>query len=336
MALFGRRKEVGQLVDEALALLEAGKTEQAAARLTEATRADPTHAQAWYCLGTIHSGAGRLVEAVDCYRRSAEHAPFDKKVLPLFNMGNALQNLGMVDEALDVFTLVTKVAPGYSDAWINRGRLLDDAGQHAEAIECYDTALALEPDEVMALANRGNSLRALERFTEARASYEAALVRDPHDPASLVGLGYCLSRLGQPEQGLRLMDRVVARERHPAALAERAIVLSVLDRHDEALASIDEAIALGADDVVLHHNRAEILAKAGRFDEAIASFDDALKRNARYTPSLFGKARAFCNIARYEQAKAAIDQYFQYTDGTDGLEDTARAIVLLCQQAGVH
>ena len=201
MGFFSKKKDAGLLVSEGLALLNEGDQDAAAAKLKAATKADPTHAQAWYCLGTIYSGARDLSAAADCYRKSALHAPTEKQALPLYNLGNVFQRMGELDEALKAFTLATKVDPGFADAWINRGRLLDDAGHHQQAIDCYDKSLALLPDEVMALSNRGNSLRALNRFAEAKASYEKALEIESGDPASMVGLGQCLGRLGQPEDG---------------------------------------------------------------------------------------------------------------------------------------
>jgi tetratricopeptide (TPR) repeat protein len=336
MGIFGRKKDLGTLLNEGLAFLDAGKTDKAAARLREVVKSDPRHAHAWFCLGTVHSGLGQHESAIDCYRQSAEHAPADKRALPLFNMGNALQTLGRLDEALKVFELTTQADPEMADGWINRGRLLDDAGHHADAIDCYDKALALAPDDVTALANRGNSLRSLERFDDARASYEAALALEPDNIAGLIGLALCLAALGRPEEGLRFADKAVAESGYPPALAERALILAQLKRYDEALTSIGEAIRAGFDTAPTYHNRGEILALAGRLDDAIESFDEALKREPRYVPALFGKARALCNAQRYGPAKAAIDVYFACSDETDRLRTAANALVFLCREAGVQ
>src|SRR5690349_20200542 len=108
---FGKKKDIGTLVAEGHSLLQAGKAAKAAAKFKQATEADPTHAEAWYCLGTIHSGSGELEQAIACYQQSAQYAPVEKQAIPLFNMGNALQALGRVDQALEIFTLVTNVDP---------------------------------------------------------------------------------------------------------------------------------------------------------------------------------------------------------------------------------
>jgi tetratricopeptide (TPR) repeat protein len=336
MGLFSRKKDVGSLISGGHALLESGKTDAAEKKFKEVTAADPQHAEAWFCLGTIYGSKGKLEAAIDCYRQCAQFAPPEKQALPLFNMGNALQSMGDCEKALAIFTLATDVDPAFADAWINRGRLHDDAGQHADAIASYDKALALAPDDAVAHSNRGNSLRALGRFTEAKASYEAARAIEPDDPASLCGLGQCLAHLGQPEQGLALIDKALEAVRYPPALGERATILAHLDRCDEALASIDEAIGLGLDDVAAYNNRGEILAKLERVPDAVASFDEALKRDAGYAPALFGKARVLCNARQFPQAKATIDLYFEHSDGTDDLKDAAEAVIRLCHDAGVE
>lgn len=335
MGLFGKKKDAASLLAEGHALLRSGQAEKAAAKFKAVTDADPQHAEAWYCLGTIYGSAEQFEAAIDCYRKSAEHAPPQQKSLPLFNLGNALQSLGKLDEALEVFTFATDVDPEMADAWINRGRLLDDAGFHTEAIDSYDKALTLTPDDTTALANRGNSLRALNRFAEARSNYETTLTHDPHDLASLSGLGICLSQLGQPEQGLRLMDKALELVRFPPLLVERATILSQLNRHDEALSSIDEAIRLGVENVQVYNNQGEILAKLERVPDSIASFDKALKLDPHYAPALFGKARVLCNAGMFGPARETIDLYFQHSDGTDGLGEAAKAVIMLCDNAGV-
>jgi tetratricopeptide (TPR) repeat protein len=333
---FGKPKNAIQLVAEGHAFLQSGQAEKAAAKFQQATELDPQHAEAWFCLGTIHSATGKLESAIECYRSSAQHAPAERRFLPLFNMGNALQELGRLDAALGIFTLTTQVAPDFADGWINRGRLLDDSGHHAEAIDCYDKALALTPDDVMALSNRGNSLRALGRLADARASYEAALRLDSRDPAALNGLGHCLAVLGQPAEGLKLIDKALEIALFPPAMAERGIVLSLLDRHEEALVATDKAISLGINEPAVFNNRGEILARLKCTDEAIQSFDEALRRNPAYVPAHFGKARVLCNTEQFRPALAAIKLYFEHSDGTDDLRPGAEALVALCRDAGVE
>ena len=65
-------------------------------------------------------------------------------------------------------------------------------------------------------------------------------------------------------------------------LSNRAVTLQALDRHDEALASIDQALALKPGLAECFYNRANILHKMKRYDEAVDGYDQALAINPNY------------------------------------------------------
>jgi hypothetical protein len=80
---------------------------------------------------------------------------------------------------------------------------------------------------------RGSLLEQSSRDDEARRAYERALAIDPAQAESTVNLALILGRLGQPEQGVQLLDRLIAG--HPlaeGALRNRATLKLAL--HDSA------------------------------------------------------------------------------------------------------
>jgi tetratricopeptide (TPR) repeat protein len=333
MGLFSRA-DPQKLVNEGMALLQAERPQEALAKFQEATRLAPGHAQAWYCMGTIYAGQNDHEQAVECYRQSVQSAPPSHVALPLFNMGVALQAWGKIDKAIEVYKMTTKAAPDMADAWINLGRLLDDSGKHQEAIRCCDTALKLEPEDAMAWGNRGNSLRALRRFKEALESYRKARSLDEDDFASQVGIGVCLAQLGDPAKGLPFLDECVKKSGNPVAMVERATVLVMLKRYDEALQAIDAAIKAGERKPPVWNNRGEILVKLGRGKDSLRSFDEALKQDARYAPALFGKARVYFLAKRFAEAKEFIEKYHACAAADDLAREQAEAMLKLCQANG--
>ncbi|HBL12673.1 MAG TPA: hypothetical protein DD379_14990, partial [Cyanobacteria bacterium UBA11162] len=56
--------------------------------------------------------------------------------------------------------------------------------------------------------------------------------------------------------------------------------LEKLQRYEEALASLDQAIALKADEDNIWHNRGIALGKLQRYAEALASLDQAIALKA--------------------------------------------------------
>jgi tetratricopeptide (TPR) repeat protein len=329
MGFFKRKRDPDTILAEATEHMDAGNLDQALKLLDEALQLAPEHGQAWYFKGCILSQKEDYRGAIHCYANSAKNAG-DLAYLPLYNMGNAFQELEQFDEALECFTMATDVNPEMADAWINRGRLLDDSGKHAQAIECYDIALKTEPNDVMAWSNRGNSLRALGRWKEAEESYQRAIRLDSSDRAALIGLGVCLGRTGEPERGLQFLDRALAAGPDPHALGERATLLSTLERHDEALKCIDQTIASGAKSPQVWNNRGEILAKLKRLEDSLASFDKSLEIDGSFAPAWFGKARVLCNHGRTAEARACIEKYFVAAPADDELQEAARGLVALC------
>jgi tetratricopeptide (TPR) repeat protein len=183
-------------IAEGSELLDAGEPAKAVERFKLATEADATNGQAFYCLGCALAEIGCHQEAVVAYTKSAELSP-DHATLPLYNMGNSLQELKEYDRAIEAFRQVTKLDPTEADAWTNLGRLLDDQGKHAEAIECYDTALKHAPHDAVTLTNRGNSLQALGRYQEAIDSYDRAMATEPGDAFATAAKVACLRRMSE-------------------------------------------------------------------------------------------------------------------------------------------
>jgi tetratricopeptide (TPR) repeat protein len=62
---------------------------------------------------------------------------------------------------------------------------------------------------------RGSLLEQASQPDEARRAYERALELDPSQAETTVNLALLLGRLGKPDEGIRMLDRLIAR--HPTA-----------------------------------------------------------------------------------------------------------------------
>ena len=96
------------------------------------------------------------------------------------------------------------------------------------------------------------------------------------------------------------------------ALNYQARTYEAMGRLNEALKSIDRALALHAKDSADHRNRGVALLKLGRLEEAVASFDYALALRPDFTEALLKRAVALDTLERREEA----------------LEDATRALAL--------
>src|SRR5262245_63285769 len=78
------------------------------------------------------------------------------------------------------------------------------------------------------------------------------------------------------------------------------MALSNIGRHAEALASFDQAIALGAADA--HGGRADALVTLGRLAEAVESFDRALVHDASSVADWCNRGAALIDLGRATEA----------------------------------
>ncbi|HQN30615.1 MAG TPA: tetratricopeptide repeat protein, partial [Methanothrix soehngenii] len=67
-----------------------------------------------------------------------------------------------------------EINPQYAMAWIGKGNALDDQGKHNEAIQAYDKAIEINPQYAMAWYNKGVTLKSLGRTAEADAAFSKA------------------------------------------------------------------------------------------------------------------------------------------------------------------
>lgn len=321
-----------QLIDEAGTYLQLNEFERALELVDQALKVEPENAQAWYYKGCAHSSRNDFNSAIGCYIKSAQFAG-DRASLPLYNLGNAYQALGRLEDAKSAFRAAVRIDATMADAWINLGRLLDDGHEHEEAIKCYDIALQFQPQDEVCWCNRGNSYRALRQFETALASYEKALDFSPEGSRnvfnSLVGVASCLGQLGRGAEGVQVLGELLKAGEEPMLLFEKAVILGDLQNYDEAIRAIDRAIALGCSAAPAWNNRAEILAKLNRIDESIASFEKALAADPEFAPAWFGKARVLFNSGQKSGAAIAIEKYFHLSTDTDEVREAALALQAL-------
>ncbi len=325
-------KKVEQFLEKATGYLHVAEYEHAIKWLNRALEIQPDNAQAWFYKGVVETNRNGFEAAIACYEQSARTAG-SHAFLPLFNMGNAFQSLGRIDEAIAAFYKAIKIEPDLADAWINLGRLLDDRGQHSEAIRCYDSALKSNSDDPVAWSNKGNSLRGLFKFNEALDCYKKSLQLDVRNLAATVGIASCYGQLGDPLTALTILNDVMGREIPPFVLLERAVLYGLSGRHEEAVLDLDSAIQQGLDSAEVWNNRGECLAKLQRLDESIASFDRALAIAPNFVPAWFGKARALVNVKRTTEARSAINKYFELAPGSDPLREAAVALRSIVYQS---
>ena len=174
------------------------------------------------------------------------------------------------------------------------------AGDGEAALATIDRTLALRPrSEFLELA-RADALRRLGRSDEAQRAFRSALEIDPRHAPAWLGLA---GLAGSPQEKLAVLTEAVAAGADSVVvLLEAARLESAAGRTDQARALLERAAALVPEAAVVWLELARLEQAAGRLDEALA----ACRRAAEAEPA--NPETALCSgriyLARGEPARA--------------------------------
>ena len=155
------------------------------------------------------------------------------------------------------------------------------AGDADWMLRLADGGLRQHRGEAELVASRAMALASLDRAPEAVAACRTAMDAGAKDPFLLTAYARALRMAGQLEAGVAAGHAAVAAA--PESLQARvdlAIGLYVLERHDEALRTLEEGLALEPGEPAPHYWRGEVLCRLGSAEDGIA----ALRRAVALAP----------------------------------------------------
>jgi Flp pilus assembly protein TadD len=167
-------------------------------------------------------------------------------IMARISLGNALQQAGQINEAMDQYREVLRLNPDQEHANLDLGATLAMTGQLHEATNCFIRALRKRPDWSGAHLNLGHTLFELGDYSGALTHFAEAV---------------------------RLDSNVVV------AFTARAGDLSARGKSDEAVRYYLEALRFNPADPVAHCHLGLEWLQRGRIDEAIGQFQEAIRLN---------------------------------------------------------
>ena len=165
-------------------------------------------ARARFVAGNAAFEAGRFEEAEACFLASLQALP--GRPSTLVNLAATRIRLGRPADALPALEQALAAQPADAQAWNHRGVALAALARHAEALQAFDRALACGADDAGLHHRRGLALVALDRPEDAQRAWKTALARDEAFVAVWVDLGSLHRDRGQPEQALACLERALA------------------------------------------------------------------------------------------------------------------------------
>src|SRR5271165_6654776 len=148
-------QQADKLFQQAMALHQGGRLEEARNGYLGVVQARPQHSMAWNMLGAVALLLEQPLDALECLDKSL---------------------------AID---------PGNAVAHINRGTAQSQLARYEDAVSSFDRAIELRSaGDAMALYSRGNALLQLKRYADAVESYDKALaLKSNYDAEAYYGRG---------------------------------------------------------------------------------------------------------------------------------------------------
>ena len=219
-----------------------------------------------------------------------------------------LHKQGRLAEAERVYIQLMASQPHNAVALHFFGVLKLQMQQAERGVELIQRALAIQPGYAQAHGSLGKGLEALGRREEAVASYGRVIVLMPDQADALYNRGRLLAELGRLEEALKDYDRSMAVRPLARVALDRAVVLIKLQRTDQALVSLDQAIVLQPDYAVAHYNRGLALMKLQRFEAALVSFDRAIASKTDYAEAFVNRGPVLEELGELNAALASYDR----------------------------
>ncbi len=201
----------------------------------------------------------------------------------ILRAGGAKHQAGDLDGAEAAYRQILDIDPNHFDAQHLLGVLRLQQGRAAEAVPLIERAVAVNATVAGAFANLGVAYLHLDRGADALHAYDRARALAPADPATLEGRGEALLKLGRAEEALTSFADALRLSARAPALKGKAMALSSLQRHDEALAAWRSVPSASAD--VLANIGFSLIA-LDRYDEAEAALKQALAIVPTFAPAL--------------------------------------------------
>lgn len=282
-----------------------GKYEQAIEAFTTAAS---RHNQLWQAhvgLGYCHLRLGRYNRALQAFQDSLELQPASDKAL--FGMAVALQFLGRLDEAEDVYV---RLLPHYSENVEMLSNLVVLAAtrkDHKGLFECSRHLLQVKADSRIALEGLLTAAFAEGDFAEAR-NYALRITEiAPHDYRSWYNLGFAKQRLGLLDEAARAYREALRVDSKAAqAHANLGTVLQEKGDYKGAKASYEEALTLRPVPDRLW-NLALVCEQLGEPEEAELAYEQMVEIRRDWADAWFRLATIRFDRGDFDRALQAFD-----------------------------
>lgn len=166
------------LTEEAVYLLNSGKTKQAFDKFTEAMQYNNENPEIYYKLALANNSIKNYAEAIKQCKRAIELAP--EVSLYYETLGDIYNGIQNFIESKRYYKEAVFIDPKNARAHAVLGMLQSKDGEHENAVKSLETAVSLEPNNIDIRYNLALAYEVAGRKDEAKIQYQKVLDADPN------------------------------------------------------------------------------------------------------------------------------------------------------------
>ena len=186
-----------------------------------------------------------------------------------------------------------------------RGLIAAELGNYSEARRRFDTVLVQDPNHVRARLNRATVAVLMNDYSLALEDSELLLKQHPNLDLARLRRAESLMGLQKWEWAEVALREIIERKPgHVPALISMGATLCALDRAEEALPPLDEAIRLESDNPNAWHMRAQFYIEQGALPAALPDFESAIRADPSHMESLLHSAAIAHEIGPLDRAES--------------------------------
>ena len=243
------QKAVNLYVD-AVMLNDMAETNQAVAKLNEATTANPKFSIAYSLLGQIYQQMNDYPKSVNAYEKSTAINKWSYR--DYLNLGKVYQAMQKFNAAVKAYVRATEIKPNAAPAHLGAAESYYELKDYKNALKYGKRASQLDPNQAQVMQVLGNIYDAQKDYDQAIASYKRALELDSNQPKVMKSLAEAYLRAGQFDGAYELFTAVVAVEPSNAAYQHLGYAAMKLKKFDEAIAAYRKSVELATNDAAAY------------------------------------------------------------------------------------
>ncbi len=262
---------------QAQAERDAGRLDDALARLESLARKDPENPAVFVALSSVYDRRQEWDRAITASQRALALDP--ENVTAALDLAMAFRSAGRSNDAATGFERVLSLDPGNIKALLNLAEIHQERGEPAKAFDLYQRAVTAAPRSADARVGLGGAALELNRLDVAEDALRRAVALGGRQPDLHFNLGVLAEQRGQYDAAAREYRAELAD--HPDSL--RAWVnLGLLERQGgrstAALAAFERAASVSSDALEGPYLLAETLLALGRRQQAEKWAVEAVRR----------------------------------------------------------